>query len=187
MGQVSSGDLFASYNVGNVYTSGYSADMVAMGTGNAAERVPAYAVTSPELKVHDNGSGQLDGTSVFVPFRSSYANMLGALPDVTVSPVGSPAQLYILSIERDGFTVAVASGSASVRFSWIAVGSRRDAGKVVQLPAEITSGAFDASLKDAMFNEGDLKQSGKPIWWDGQKIRFDKAPEPAKPEKIEKR
>ncbi len=186
MGQVSSGELFASYNVGNVYTSGYSADMVSMDTGKDADRVPAYAVTSPELKVYDNGSGRLDGSSVWVPFRSSYASMLGAPPDVTVSPVGSPAQLYIVSIEREGFTVAVASGSANVRFSWIAVGSRRDAGKVVQLPAEITSGTFDASLKDAMFNEGDTAGTGRTIWWDGQKVRFDKAPEPARPEKVEK-
>jgi hypothetical protein len=57
-----------------------------------------------------------------------------------------------LSIERDGLTVAVASGSANVRFSWLAGGSRRDAYKVVQLPAEITSGGFDAILKDAMFD-----------------------------------
>ena len=185
MGAVSSGEMFASYNLGNVYTSGYSADLVANGTDAAAPRAPAFAVTSPDLKVYDNGSAQIAGASVFVPFSSTYAGMLGGVPDVTVTPVGSPAQLYIASIDKNGFTVAVASGTANVRFSWIAVGSRTDAGKVKTLPAELANGAFDAQLKATMFNEADTARSAKPIWWDGQKVRFDAAPQPAAPSKQE--
>jgi hypothetical protein len=135
--------------------------------------------------VYDNGSAQLAGASVYVPFSNSYAGMLGAVPDVTVSPVGSPAQLYIASIDKAGFTVAVASGSANVRFSWIAVADRNDASRVTRLPSEMTNGSFDAQMKDVMFGDGDTERSGKEIWWDGQKIRFDRAPEPARPAKPE--
>lgn len=189
MGAVSSGELFASYNVGNVYTSGFTADIVDVKTGNGAqtERVAAYAVTATGLKAYDNGSARIDGESVFVPFSRVYAGMLAELPDVTVSAVGSPAQLYIKSIEKNGFTVAVASGTANVRFSWIAVGNRVDSEKARALPAEIASKEFDTQLKEVMFNDNDKENSGKAIWWDGSKVRFDKAPEPAKPAKVENR
>ena len=187
MGSVSSGDLFAAYHIGNVYTSGYHADMVTTGVGAAAVRTPAYAVTSATLKVYENGSGQLDGSSVHVTFPSAFAGMLAAPPDVTVSPVGSPAQLYIQSVDAAGFTVAVASGTATVRFSWIAVGGRLDAGSAAPLPAEFTAPTFDANMKNVMFNEGDRANSGKAVWFDGQKVRFDTAPEPAKPVKVEGR
>ncbi len=177
MGSVSSGKMFATYNVGNVFTSGYSADMVPTSNAEGAERVAAYAVTSPELKVYDNGKGQTRNGTMFVGFSSAYASMLGAAPDVTVSAVGSPAQLYIKSIERNGFTVVDASGKDAVNFSWIAVGSRMDASKVEALPAELASGDFDAQLKAVMVNDGDPSVQGKQVWWDGQRLRFDKAPE----------
>ena len=178
MGAVSSGSMFATYNLGNVYTSGYSVDLVASGNEVNAPRVAAFANTSTGLKVYDNGSAQLNGESVFVPFTTAYSGMLGAVPDVTVSPVGSPAQLYILSIERNGFTVAVASGTANVRFSWIAVGNRSDADKVKALPVEIANGSFDSKLLEVMGGEGDLSKSARPIWFDGEKVRFDAAPQP---------
>jgi hypothetical protein len=178
--------MFASYNVGNVYTSGYSADMVPTSNRSGAERVAAYAVTSPELKVYDNGKAQLNGESVYIAFGKAYVDMLGADPDVTVTAVGSPAQLYIQSIGREGFTVAVASGRANVGFSWIAVGSRMDAGKVKPLPAEIASGAFDTQLSEVMANDGDPAVNAKALWWDGQKVRFDKAPEAARAPKVER-
>ena len=111
--------------------------------------------------------------------------MLSEIPDVTVSAVGSPAQLYIKSIEKNGFTVADASGTANVKFSWIAVGNRVDSSKAKALPAEIANKEFDTQLKDAMFNENDKENSGKAIWWDGSKVRFDKAPEAQRPAKVE--
>jgi len=142
-------------------------------------------VTSPELKVYDSGSAQLTGSSVFVPFGSGYASMLGAEPVVTVTPVGSPAQLYVESISTQGFTVAVASGSANVKFSWIAVGNRIDAAMARSMPTQLNDANFDTQLKAAMHNDGDTSRSGAPLWWDGARMRFDKPPEPPRPVKVE--
>lgn len=183
MGQVNSGEMFASYNLGNVYTSGFTADLVSDGS----KKVAAYAVTSPQLKVYDDGSGQINGSEVFVAFNRDYAGMLGTTPNVTISAVGSPAQLYIKSITVQGFTVAAASGTANAQFSWIAIGNRVDAAalKTSAIPAEIANLNFDAQMKGVMFGDGNKEQSGKSIWYDGQKVRFDKAPEPAKIPKVE--
>ncbi len=186
MGSVSSGNLFASYNMGNVYTSGFSADMIA-NAAKGGERTAAYAVTSPDLKVYDSGSAQLAGSTIYVPFSGGYAGMLGAEPVVTVTPVGSPAQLYVESITAQGFTVAVASGSANVKFSWIAVGSRVDAVQAKGgLPTQLTDANFDAQLKAVMQSDGDTTRPAAPLWWDGTKMRFEKAPEQPRPVKVER-
>lgn len=185
MGAVSSGSMFAAYNVGNVYTSGYTADLVPKSNGEGAERVAAYAVTATDLKVYDNGNGQLAGGQVFVPFSAAYAGMLGGTPTVTVTSVGSPAQLYIASIDKSGFTVASGSGPVNARFNWIAVGARVDAARVTELPAEIRAGNFDQTMRDVMHNEADTATSGKPIWFDGQRVRFDAPPEQARTPKVE--
>jgi len=38
-------------------------------------------------------------------------------------------------------------------------------------------------MKGVMFNENDLINSAKPIWWDGNKVRFDESPEQKSEEK----
>ncbi len=172
MGTVSCGELFANYNLGNQYTSGYSADIVTVGE----ERMPAYNLTSTDLKVYADGEGALKGTSVFVPFESSYAKLLGAKPRVTVSPVGASANIYIKNVSREGFTVA-SDNAAQVGFSWIAVGKRTDATEQAKLPASIAGKDFDKNMKGVLFNENDKEHSATPIWWDGTEVRFDKAPE----------
>lgn len=187
MGHISGGELFASYNLGNVYTSGFTADVVSMRTGtngSGGDRVAAYAVTSPQLKVYDNGTGSINGSSVFVPFSQAYAGMLSEAPTVTVSALGTPAQLFIKTITLDGFTVAVASGTVTANFSWIAVGNRVDAAKAKALPAQLGNSSFDTELKGALFNENIKGQAGKSLWWDGTKVRFDQAPELPKAVKV---
>jgi len=176
MGSVSAGPVFATYNLGNVYTSGVTAELVPTSNEANASRVAAYAVTAPDLKAYDSGSGTFTGSELFVPFSASYAAMLGAAPVVTVSAVGSPAQVYVASISATGFTVAVPARLENVRFNWIAVGARKDAARAGQVPAEIISGNFDTQLRQTMTNDGDTTTTAKPIWHDGQRVRFDAAP-----------
>jgi hypothetical protein len=177
MGSVTIGPVFASYNLGNVYTSGVTAELVPTSTAADAPRVAAYAVTAPDLKAYDSGSVQVSGTSTFVPFSSAYASLLGGAPIVTVSAVGSPATVYVQSVSATGFTVAVASNEVrGLSVNWIAVGSRKDAARATALPPEIASGSFDRNLRESLGNEGDTTKSAKPIWFDGQRVRFDVAP-----------
>ncbi len=175
MGQVNSGELFASYNVGNELTSGYSADLVNTGT----KRVAAYSVTSPELKVYNDGSAALVNGTAHVSFERDFSGMIaGSKPTVTISPLGSSKGLYIVSIDETGFTVAEnEGGTATLEFNWIAIGKRVDAENISKLPEEISNTNFDAQMNEVMFNENNKEQSAKPVWWDGSKIRFDKAPE----------
>jgi hypothetical protein len=174
LGLTAAGELYASYNVGNEYTSGHQADIVT----NNGQRAVAYANTSTQLKVYDDGFAQLQNGQSTVSFSAEFRNLMaqGQRPVVTVSAVGAPVALYIRSIDKNGFSVATADGStAGVEFTWTAVAKRVDAQQTV--PAELMDAQFDEHLKGAMFNEGNLEQSGKPIWWDGQKLRYDTPPQ----------
>lgn len=180
MGQVNAGNLFASYNMGNVYNSGFTADVVSLNGKTAAGSVrsAAYAVTSPKLKVYDNGTVTFEGGSTVVQFTPEYAGMLSEVPGVTLTAVGSPAQLFIKTIDGNGFVVVNPNPvkGASVTFNWIAVGARVDWGGTNALPSQLLDNNFDQTLKDVLFNENNLKDTAKPLWWDGSKLRTDPAP-----------
>ncbi len=180
MGSVSAGSMFAAYNLGDTYTSGFSADLITPSRSTAGKREAAFAVTAPSLKVYDNGLGRIEGSSVFVPFGDSYRLMLGSVPTVTISAIGKPAGLYIESISADGFVVAAAEGRVDAQFTWIAVGERDDAQRArTAIPADLMQPGFDNQLRAAMTNDGDTQRNAQPLWWDGQRLRSDRAPEPA--------
>jgi len=182
LGFTSAGEMYASYNVGNEYTSGHQADIVT----NNGQRAVAYANTSTQLKVYDDGFAALANGQSTVSFSNEFRNLMaqGQRPVVTVSAVGAPVALYISSIDKNGFSVAAADGSAAnVEFTWTAVAKRVDAQQTV--PSALMDAQFDEHLKGAMFNEGNLEQSGKPIWWDGEKLRYDAVPERKIENKVE--
>ncbi|MCS6934988.1 MAG: hypothetical protein NZM35_07545 [Chitinophagales bacterium] len=171
MGQITAGELFSSYNLGNEYTSGFHADVVQTGD----RKIAAFPVTGSDLKVYTDGSATINGVSVFVPFDEKFKSLIRDVPIVTVTPVGEAAPLYIASVSKEGFTVAC-HHSVNVQFNWMATGKRVDAEKV-NVPADILDPTFDTNLKKVLFNENNREQSGMPIWYDGKKVRFDKAPE----------
>ncbi len=174
-GQTNMGELYASYNLGNQYTSGVSADIVA----NNGERTAAYSVTSNDVKVYSDGKAKLANGTCKVTFDKSFIQLLSQQenPTITVSALGECEGLYIVSFDKDGFTVKeFHNGQANVEFTWIAIGKRVDADKVNKLPEAVKDKDFDKNIKGVMFNENSKEKSGLPIWWDGSKLRFDKAP-----------
>ena len=181
MGLVSTGPMFAAYNLGNEYTSGKNVELVRTATGKVA---PAFSMTSTDSKVYADGRGTLKGKTTRVAFDAAYADLLsteGDAVNVTVSPMGQWANLYIVSVDRTGFTVAEASGSGkvTVQFSWVAVGKR--IGEKTKVPSDLLSADFDEKMDGVMFGEGNRSQSGKPAWFDGAHVRFS---EPTFPKKV---
>jgi len=168
MGQIVAGELFSSYNLGNTYTAGTQVEII--DTGN--EKVPAYSVTSREMKVYDNGFAQISGHEIFVPFDQNFTVMIkNERPVVTITPIGQNADLFIKSITTDGFTVACDTHQ-SIEFSWISVGTRVDNEKIARLPEDLKNTKFDENLKEFMFNENNHERNAKAMWWDGNNIHF---------------
>jgi hypothetical protein len=175
LGLTAAGEMYASYNVGNEFTSGYQADLVQAGS----EKQAAFAQTSISLKVTDDGYATLTNGEAVVSMNTAFIALAspGKRPVITVTAVGKPVALYVRSIDRNTFTVATVDGSSeTVEFAWTAVAQRVDAAQV-KVPSALLDGQFDQHLKGAMFNEGNTEQSAKPIWWDGQQLRFDAIPQ----------
>ncbi len=174
MGQVSAGELFASYNLGNAYTSGYSAEVVTLDD----KRVAAYTLTSTDIKVYNDGTGTLTNGRASVNFDENFSELIGEnIPVVTVTPMGQCNGVYITNVTSKGFDIIeLNNGNSNVEFSYIVVGKRIDAGGKPELPDALKKKDFDENMKGVMHNENNTEQSGKPVWWDGTQIRFDAPP-----------
>lgn len=174
IGSMNEGELMAQYNVGNVYTEGHSADILTVGN----KRVAAYASTSPDLQVTKAGTGTLSNGTATINFDEAFAGMLDreALPVVTVTPVGNSNGIHIVEISRNGFTIRENNGgTSSVPFTYIVIGKRLDA-KEATLPTDVVDGQFTNNVKAVMHDENNKEQSARPMWWDGNHLRFDAVP-----------
>jgi uncharacterized protein with beta-barrel porin domain len=173
IGQINSGELFATYNSGNTYTTGKNVELVG---AEGAEKTPVYAVTSVDATIYSKGNIQLVNGTAYVAFDNNYKNLLGETPVVTVSPNGNCNGLYIASVDKNGFTVKeLNNGSNTVAISWIAVGNRID--NRMEEATRIVSGAnFDRNVEQVLFDDGNKDAKGSAIWWDGEKIQFGNLP-----------
>ncbi len=182
LGHIASGQMAASYNLGDEYTSGRQVEIVKVGN----QRKAAFATTSTDMQINKSGVAQLVNGQATVVFEENFASMLaeGVLPVVTVSPLGESKGVYIAQITKNGFTVKEnAAGTSNVQFTWIAMGKRLDSD--VSVPSALLDANFDTHLDEVLFNENNKEQSGKPMWWDGSTIRFDATPEKFNPKKTE--
>ena len=183
MGLTTMGSMYAAYNVGNTFNTGYHADLVSTG----GRITPAYAVTSTKVKCYDDGSANLSNGTVRVNFTPEYAALIkgNGNPTVTVSPMGQCNGLYIVSIDETGFTVAeLGNGTSNVAFSYIVVGTRVDA-SASEVPSALLTPEFGNRIQNVMFNDGNKEQSGGSIWWNGSGVEYSTAPAPSREEKTQ--
>lgn len=174
MGLMTSGSMFSSYNVGNEYTEGKQIELITNANG---QKMAAYTITAANSKVYGDGTAQLVNGTAHVNFDAAFAGMVssGKAPTVTLSPLGGWANLYILSSDATGFTVAEANnGSSSISFNWIAVADRVDG--TTEVPAQMLESNFKDNMTGVMFNEGNKEQSGQPIFWNGKELKYAAAP-----------
>jgi hypothetical protein len=184
LGLTSAGELYASYNLGNEYTSGVQAEIISL----PAKRVAVYSTTSTDVKVCADGIAQLADGVCEVQFDQDFAEVITTTgrPTVTVTPLGDCNGLYMVDLTARGFTVREAKGGTSnVEFTWIAVAKRVDHDKRPQLPQAIADTAFDDHMSGVMFNESNVDRSATPIWWDGAQLHFDDPPPKPPVEKSE--
>jgi hypothetical protein len=173
LGNVTKGELAAGVNLGNVYTYGKQVEMVQNGT----TVTPAYSVSSSVSQVFISGKGTLSSGSSTVSFDANFLALIasGEAPIITITPSGKCNGVYVEVTER-GFTVhELNDGSSSAGFNWIAVAKRGDASEN-EIPADLLDPNFTKNMDDVMFDENIKERNGKPIWWDGTKLRFDAIP-----------
>jgi hypothetical protein len=174
IGNINSGELIASYNQGNEITSGKQMEIV----NNGTSKTIAYSSTSPDIQVNKAGVGQLINGKASITFNEDFAALIdkSATPVITITPIGDCNGIHIENITSSGFTIAENQhGTSNVSFNYIVIAKRVDADNV-SIPQEVLDANFDKNLKDFMFNESDREHVAIPMWWDGEKIRFDAYP-----------
>ena len=173
MGFVSAGADFASYNIGDEYTTGVQANI----RNVADRRVVTYSVTSPGAKIYSDGTGKLIEGRCYIKFDDTFATLISRekKPTVVVTPLGICEGLFIEEIDGNGFSVReLNKGDNNVEFTWIAIGYEKGFGEDKPIPESVARTNFDANMLRVMEPVG--SSSTLPLWFDGTRVRFDNHP-----------
>jgi len=174
MGSIFAAPDFATYNLGNEYTSGLQANLHTIDE----KRVATYSITSQDVKIYADGIGKLINGTCKIRFSDDFIKLISneTVPIVTVTPLGPSKGLYIAKISSDGFVVVENDGGKSnIDFTWIAIGVQKGYEQAPTLPESVARIDFDEKMMKVMAPENSNEES-LPLWYDGQKIRFDNHP-----------
>ncbi len=146
---------------------------------NSENRIATYATTSTKVEVSTKGKHKLESGSVFVAFDADFRNLVSSAEPIiiTCTPLGNTNGVYVSSISPEGFTVVENNkGVASADFNWIAIGVKKGYEKTT-ISEEIIANDFEEKINGnsgVMYNDNNPQTPEYSIWWDGNKVRFDK-------------
>ena len=178
-GMAVKGERMGLYVDGKTFTNNIITQMNDNGNN---DRIPTYVPTSMTVDIYMKGTAKLVNGKATIQFDDKYLSLISDKEPivVTVTPMGKTAGVYIEEVKSNGFTIVENNdGKSNVTFSWIAIATRKGY-ENPDNPVELISSEYDTHLSDFMFNESDTLHSGKPMWWDGTKIRFDNLPDKPK-------
>lgn len=168
------GERYSMYVDGQAIANKPIAQLLDNGTES---RSVAYTPVSKTADVYAKGKGTLRNGTASILFDADFINTLSdADIIVTVTPVGNCKGIHLVSVGKEGFTVAENdNGNSNVSFTWMAIGEQKI--QPTALSPEILATDFDSKMEGVMFNENDTEHNAQPIWWDGNNVRFDQPDE----------
>lgn len=182
-GLISKGNEFGMYVDGKTITT---APIVQLTEYNN-QRIATYTSTSTSVDVTTRGKSKLVKGEVFVAFNDSFIHSISSSEldkdsnegiNITITPVGDSKGVFIKSITNSGFYVKEnAHGTSNVSFNWTAIGTKKGYENGIAISKEILANDFDAKMDGVMHNEADTTTQGKPVYFDGKRVRFEKMPE----------
>jgi hypothetical protein len=97
--------------------------------------------------------------------------------NITVTPMGNSNGVYVADISSGYFTVNENNnGASNVSFNWVAIGVKQGC-ESPQIPQEVLAAGYNTNMHGVMVPDNSShKNTGNPIWWDGNNIRFDALP-----------
>ncbi|MCC7050219.1 MAG: hypothetical protein IT239_00350 [Bacteroidia bacterium] len=176
-GSIVKGGRFSLYVEGKTFTNNLIS--VLLDKEETNKKVTYTALTEmPTLTT--TGKGELKTGECFIAW-SSDIKKVAVLDDETIiniTPRGNCKGMYISKVTPEGFWVKeLMDGNSNVAFNYTATIQKLNAAANFEVPQEITDKTFDKNINDVMFNENDLQGRSKPMYWDGQKLIFDKEPD----------
>ncbi|MCY1659433.1 hypothetical protein [Chryseobacterium sp. SL1] len=168
-----SGSRYGMYVDGATYTNNIIANVSTV--EGSTERVTTYVPTSTTADIYTRGTATLDASGrVSVSFDRKFSDLVAENSVVvTITPIGKSSQIYLeQEPTKTGFS-AKTDDSNAVKFSYIAVGTRKGLENVA-VPKEILSKDYDENMTAVLHNEADTSSKGKPVHWNGSELKFEK-------------
>ncbi len=182
-GLISKGDEFGLYVTGNTLTNKPIVQL-SEGTSN---RIATYATTSTSVDVTTRGKGKLNNGETFISFDKNFtetATISEEELNITITPMGATNGVYVSRVTSTGFFVKEnLNGKSNANFSWFAIGTQKGYENGVVISKEILANDFDKKMDGVMYNEADTTGEATPIYFDGNKIKFERYNEPIENQK----
>jgi len=169
-----SGSRYGMYVDGATYTNNVIANVSTV--DGSTERVTTYVPTSTTADIYTRGTATLDASGrVSVSFDRKFSDLVAENSVVvTITPIGKSSQIYLeQEPTKTGFS-AKTDDSNAVKFSYIAVGTRKGLENVA-VPKEILSKDYDENMTAVLHNEADTSSKGIPVHWNGSELKFEKS------------
>jgi len=170
-----SGEKYGVYVHGNTVTN---SKYVQLNTVNGSEnRVASYATTALTNELTAKGKITLVNGEAFVSLDHSFRDLcdINSLV-ITATPMGNCNGVYIKDITPDGFFIKeLNNGVSNASVSFIVSGTLKNASPFNE--QEILNASYEQNMDGVMHNENDTENPATPIWYDGQKVRYDKVDE----------
>lgn len=180
-GQINSGDRYANYSLGKNITN---ESFIVLDKKRDGSKSVSYASTSMNLDIQDKGVGKLVNGKSFISFNENYSEIIDDNKPiiVTITPTGESNGIYIVSVDKNGFTIKEnGNGTSNVNFNWIAIAEKKVDFEPVS--SEILTQDYDKNIDLLMHN--DNVDGGIGIWSENGEVKFgDNVP--LSPEKIKK-
>ncbi|MBN2892862.1 MAG: hypothetical protein JXL97_13425 [Bacteroidales bacterium] len=167
----------------------YANDVITELSDNGSdERIATYVPTSTSVDIISKGTTKLSNGKAIISFDENFSNVVSQTEPiiVTVTPQGKTQGVYVETVKNSGFVVVENNnGKSTTTISWIAIGTKKGY-ENPQNPVELLAKDYDINMNNVMFNESDTENSAQPIWWDGQKLRFDEMPRDTEQNRVSK-
>lgn len=175
-GLISKGEEFGMYIQGNTITN---QPIIQLTETNSSQKTISYTATSTEVDVTTRGMGKLANGESFITFKEAFKNLVSKKETITITitPTGETNGVYVSKITNEGFFVKEnLKGTSNASFNWTAIGTRAGYENGIVLSETVTATDFDKKINNVMSNDGG-KNEGSPIYFDGNKVKFEKIPE----------
>jgi hypothetical protein len=175
-GLVSRVKEFGMYVQGNTITN---QPIVQLTETNNAQKTISYTATSTEVDVTTRGVGKLTNGESYITFKEAFKNLVSnnETINVTITPTGETNGVYVSRVTNEGFFVKEnLKGTSNATFNWTAIGTRAGFENGVVISETILAKDFDKNINGVMNNDGG-KEQGTPIYFDGNKVKFERIPE----------
>ncbi len=170
-----SGQKYGVYVHGNTITN---SNYIQLNESTKSDkRVASYATTSLTNEITTKGKIKLVNGIATVLFDEKFTELSDlSTAIITATAMGECNGVFIKEINEEGFVIKeLNQGSSNTEVSFIVTATLKNSKAFEE--DDILNKSYETNMEGVMNNDIDENTVGKPIWFDGKEVRFDKIDE----------